>query len=396
MLTERIVRDSKPEAKTRILWDSQVKGLGLRITPAGAKSFVLNYRVAGRERRATLARASELSLKAARARAGEELASIRTGNADPLERRREAKQAPTVADGLERFFNEYAPARIGIGRMTARTVKDYRQQSRQYLLPALGQRKISDVNRRDVQLMVDPLSSVRRNRVLALTSRLFTLFETWEWRPQHTNPARGIDRAREEARDRVLSPTEVVALADALESTLEQHPGPVAAIRFAVVTGLRIGEILGIRWEHVDFETARVLLPSTKTGRRNHDVPSPALDILSGLPRINKWVFTTGRNAAVTYRTVRKVFATVVGQAGLVDVRLHDLRRTVMTRAAMAGVGTYVLRDFLGHKTTAMAERYVRAVGNPVRDAREQVGVEMAALMSGTVSGDAPKQRRGG
>ena len=90
---------------------------------------------------------SELSLKAARARAAEELAVIRAGEADPLERRREARRAPTVADGLERFFGDYAPARIEIGRMTARTVKDYRQQALQYLVPALGTRK-SDPSRR--------------------------------------------------------------------------------------------------------------------------------------------------------------------------------------------------------------------------------------------------------
>ena len=129
MLTERRIWDARPEARTRILWDSQVKGLGLRVTPAGTKSYILNYRVAGRERRATLARASELPLKAARARAAEELAVIRAGKADPLERRREAKLAPSVADGLDRFFGEYAPARIEIGRMTVRTVKDYRQQA---------------------------------------------------------------------------------------------------------------------------------------------------------------------------------------------------------------------------------------------------------------------------
>ena len=64
-------------------------------------------------------------------------------------------------------------------------------------------------------------------------------------------------------------------------------------------------------------------------------------------------------------------------------MRLHDLRRTVMTNAAAAGVGTYILRDLLGHKTTTMADRYVRAVGNPVRDAREQVAGQMAAMMEG-------------
>ena len=206
MLTERRIRDAKPEARTRILWDSQVKGLGLRITPRGTKSYILNYRVAMRECRATLARTSELSLKAARERAAEELAAIRAGRPHPLERRHEANAAPTVADGLDRFFNKFALARIDIGRMAARTVKEYRKQALQYLVPALGKRKIRDVTRLDVETMVEPLPKVQRNRVLALVSRLFTLFETWEWRPQNTNPARGIERAREEARDRTFSP----------------------------------------------------------------------------------------------------------------------------------------------------------------------------------------------
>ena len=85
----------------------------------------------------------------------------------------------------------------------------------------------------------------------------------------------------------------------------------------------------------------------------------------------------------MTYRTVCKRFGAVVKAAGLNDVRLHDLRRTVMTSAAAAGVGTHVLRDLLGHKTTAMADRYIRHVGNPVREAREQVGAAMAAAMEG-------------
>ena len=161
------------------------------------------------------------------------------------------------------------------------------------------------------------------------------------------------------------------------------HRRSHAAIRFAAVTGLRIGEILSIQWAHVDFETGRLLLPQTKTGRRYHDLSSAALAILTALPHINAWAFTTGRDAPVTYRTARLHFVRVAREAGLDDVRLHDLRRTVMTTAAAAGVGTYVLRDLLGHRTTAMADRYIRAVGNPVRDAREQVGAAMAAMMEG-------------
>ena len=262
--------------------------------------------------------------------------------------------------------------------MTAGTLDGYRHGAERYVLAKIGKRRVADVTRGDVESLVAPLPRVTRNRTLALVSRLFTLAERWEWRPQHANPARGIERAREEPRDRVLAPTELAALAGALVDLEAESPASVAAIRVAAITGLRIGEVLAMRWEHVDFETGRLTMPATKTGRRVHDLPTPALEVLAAHPRFNDWCFSTGR-VAITYKTVRDVFARACERAGLADVRPHDLRRTVMTSAAAAGIGTHVLRDQLGHKTTAMADRYVRAVGNPVREAREQVGATMAA-----------------
>ena len=393
-LTERVIRDTKPGRKTRILWCSAVKGFGLRVTATGAVAFILNYRVNGRERRATIGRPSEMSLKAARDRATEMLAEIRAG-ADPLRERQHRRDALTVGDGLDRFFTEYAPRRIADGRMTARTCAGYTQQAERAIRPALGKLKIADVTRLDVERAIRSHAPISRNRILALLSRLFTLFEAWELRPQHTNPCRGIERAREEPRDRVLAPSELAALGVALNELEVERPAPVAAIRLAAVTGLRIGEVVAIQWEHIDFETGRLTLPATKTGRRVHDLPAAALQILAGLPRINAWAFTTGRNG-LGYRLARCVFAEAATAAGLSNVRLHDLRRTVMTSAAAAGVGTHVLRDLLGHKTTAMADRYIRAVGNPVRDAREQVGAAMAAAMAGRTGEVVPLRNRHG
>ena len=383
MLTEKIIRDVRGDGKARTIWDGQVTGLGLQITQGGKKNLVLRYKVAGRKHQAILCRAGELPLKEVRKLAGEALVRVRAGDPHPLERARRARIAPTVAQGLDRFFSEFVTVRSAIGRMTERTVRDYRQQTRQCVQPVLGGLRVEGVTRRDVEHMVEPLTPVRRNRVLAFTSRLFSVFEEWEWRPQNSNPCRGIERAREEPRDRTLTADELQALAVALRGAHARYPGPVAAIRFAALTGLRIGEVLAIRWEHVETETGRLLLPSTKTGRRWHDLPVPALELLGRLPRINEWVFTSGRPAPLTYRTVQQHFGRVCQAAGLEDVRLHDLRRTVMTAAAASGIGVYVLRDLLGHKTTAMADRYVRAVGDPVREAREQVGSAIAAMMDG-------------
>ncbi|MCY4636038.1 MAG: tyrosine-type recombinase/integrase [Acidobacteria bacterium] len=383
MLTERTIRDAKPRASTFTIWDSQVRGLGVRVTPAGSKAYVVDYRVAGRRRRSTLARCSELALRDARTRAGRELVAIRSGESDPLERRRDAREALTVADALRRYFDEHAPARIQIGRLKASSVGEYRKHARRYVEPKLGRRKLADVKRRDIERLVDPLTRTQRNRVLAFVSHLFNLCERWEWRGQRTNPARGIERSPETARDRVLDSGELAALSAALDGLAERYPAPVAAIRVAALTGLRISEVCSIRWEDIDFESGRVTLADTKTGRRVHHVPYAALDVLRGILRINEeWAFSTGRSH-VTYRHVRTVFAEAARAAGLVGVRLHDLRRTVMTNAAAAGVGVHVLRDLLGHRTTAMADRYVRSVGSPVADAREAIGAAMAAAMRG-------------
>ena len=386
MLTERIIRDAQPEPKTRILWDQEVKGLGVRITPKGTKAYVLDYRMNGRRHRVVLARTAEISLEEVRKRAGAERVRVRAGESDLLTRRREARASPTVNEGLERFFAEYVPARLAAGRMAPRTVDGYRQQATRYLRPALGRRQIADITRHDIERMVAPLATtapVQRNRVLAFTSRLFRLFEDWALRPQHTNPTRGIERAREEARDRVLTASEMTALGAALARAQNDQPAAVAEIRLAALTGLRIGEVLAMRWEHLDTEHHAVVLPHTKTGRRVHGLPVAALELLTGLPRINGYVFTTGRDAAITYQTAHAAFATLAREAGLSDVRLHDLRRTVMTSAARAGLGTHVLRDLLGHKTTAMADRYIRHAGAAVHEAQEHIGAAIDAQLRG-------------
>ena len=382
MLTERVIRDAKPESKTRILWDAQVKGLGVRITPAGAKSYILNYRVAGRKRRATLARVEGLSLAGARKRAADELLRIRAGDADPLRREREA---PAVAEGLDRFFAETVPERLAIGKLKPKTVQEYRLQAK-IIRAAIGKRRVGEVTRRDIERMVKPLRPVMRNRVLALASRLWTLFQSWEW--CDGNPVRFVEKAKEEPRDRTFTETEIAAFAAALEAEEGASPAAVGAIRMMLMTGLRVSEVIGMAWADIDFEGGRVLLADTKTGRRWQALSSAALEALANHPHINsvEQVFTTGR-AHVTYKTVHGAFNRAAKRAGLADVRLHDLRRTLMTRAAAEGISTHALRDLLGHKTTTMADRYIRHQGVAVAEATERMGARMKAIMEGQPKG---------
>ena len=383
MLTEKLIRDLRPESKPQFLWDGRVTGLGCKVAPSGRKTFVLFYRVGGRKHLATLARCSDMALSQARDLAQRELTRICSGEVDVLERRRRGREAPTVNDALERFFHETVPERIRIGKLTERTGREYRKHAKRYVAPGLGAMQVSAVTRHDVMKLASTLVDrpAQRNRVLAFVSMLFTWIERWEWRPQHTNPARGIERAKEQPRKRILSDVEFTSLSRALREAESRWWPSVAAIRVAALSGLRISEVLAMRWADVDLTSGRVHLPSTKTGPRVHDLPSAAVAELNRLPRINAWIFTYGRAAPVTYRTVRRHFSQIAASAGLTDVRLHDLRRSLMTRAARGGASAFEIKGLLGHVTLAMAERYVQEAGLAVRDVRERTGGAIAQVM---------------
>ena len=376
-LTERRIRDAKPRADDWTMWDTEVRGLGVRVTPKGTSSYLLMYRAGGRQRRWTFGRTKEMGLAEARNVARREMASIRLGDGDPASKRQEDSAAPTVADGLDRFFREYAPQRIKDGRMSDRTVYDYEAQARRTVRPRLGNIRIADVTRADVERAVSKVAPVQRNRTLAFLSRLFTLCETWEYRPQHTNPVRGIEKAREEPRDRTLSPSDLAALGAALTSHYD--PFAAGAVKFLMLTGWRTGEALGVHWEHVNFETGEIELPSTKTGRDVRSVGDLALKLLADMPRIHD----EPRIFPVPYPTLRRRFKLLCETAGIVDCRLHDIRRTVATSAAGAGISVLLLRDLLGHKTVAMANRYARRAGSALQDAQDASAERMAAMMQG-------------
>ena len=388
MLTERVVRDAKPGPKLQILWDKQIRGLGLRITPKGVKAYILSYRINGRERRATLGRSSNISLKDARSKAAETLTGIREG-IDPLEPKEENSE-PTVKDGLDLFFNQYVPARIKIGRLKPKTVRDYRSQSGKYIEPVLGEIKINDVGQGDIKKILNVVMDHRTqyNRTLAFAQRLFNYFMEEGLRTS-PNPCTHIDRAREEARDRVLSATEMNRLFKMLSGMEREHPAAVGAIRVAAQSGLRIGEILNFQWQHIDFDTGRLTIVDSKQGRRIHSLPEPVLEIISKQKKFRgcPWVFSTRGKAPITYKVVRARLSEAAKSAGIEDVRLHDFRRTAMTLLAASGASASTIQQFQGHASVEMAMRYVKAVNEPVRQARVDVANTVQGMMDGGESG---------
>ena len=382
-LTPARIAAAKPRARAWVLWDAKARGFGVRVFPGGGKAYVIKYRTHGKQRWFTIARVGELGLADARDRAGRALADIRDG-ADPARERQERRQAPTVAEGLDRFFAETVPARIEKGLMGERTATDYRRQAGLTVRPSLGALKIESVTKRDIEVAVAPRAPVQRNRTLGFLSRLFAEFERWEWRAQGSNPVRGIERTREQPRDRTFSPDEIQSFAKALAE--EQHSTGAAVIRFLMLTGWRTAEARNLQWTDVDLGAGQATLRTSKTGRQVRPVAASALQVIASQPRTedNPHVFAGEDGKAVDYHVVRKVFRRICEAAGIADARMHDLRRTLATRAAAdPRISVFLLRDMLGHKTLHMANRYARQAGSELQAAQDATAEAMAALMKG-------------
>ena len=383
-LTRRQVRDAKPKADRYYLRDDDPKGLSLVVHPTGRKVWTLDYRnEERRKRRINIGPADAFDLDQARDAARAHLRNLAKGT-DPLDAKQIRKDRVTVSEALDHFLEKHIPSRISKGRMAERTAREYRNQIEKYLRPALSTTAVEDVTRIDVERLLRPLAPVLGNRVRALASSVFTQCEHWGYRPQRTNPVRGIEPAKEVERDRTLSTDELAALGKALIQMSSANEFAVLAIRLAALTGLRIGEIRNMRWTDIDFATGRLTLPHTKTGRRTHTLPTPALALLSETKRIGDWIIA-GRSekAPLGYKAIHNVWKKGCETAGIVDATPHDLRRTVMTTAAASGASAHVLRDLLGHKTLTMATRYVRSAGEAQIELRERIGTTTAAVMEG-------------
>lgn len=399
-LTAKQVRDAKPGAKAYFLRDDNPKGLALRVGTTAAsrggqsadnekprRTWVLDYRNAvGQKRRWTIGTVEAFSLDQARERAREAQRDISRG-IDPLDEKAARKARITVSEALDRYLQEYAPKRIELGKLKPRTLRDYTRQIEGNLRPALGDKFVEDIETVHIEAMVRDLPPVMRNRVLALTSKVFRLCEDWKIRPQHTNPTRGVERASERERLRTLNTDEVSALGKALSEIEPEQPKAVLAIRLAALTGLRIGEVRSIQWDDLDMNSGRLELQDTKTGDRMHSLPAPALALLADTPKIGPFVVAGYRiNNPLDYRTIGRVFQRACDAAGIKGARLHDLRRTAMTAAARRGASVPLLQDLLGHKTSTMALRYVKMAGDEADQLREAIGAETAALLDGKPS----------
>lgn len=388
-ITKRAIDSVSPaEKKDVLLWDTDLKGFGCKVTPKGKRVFILQYRVGGRQRRYTIGQLGALTPDQARKEAARLLGKV-AGGIDPTDTKIAGKEAPTIADLADKYLAEHAEV-----KKKSCSVQEDRRMLKQFILPALGHLKVSNVNRQDVTRLHHSLRDTpyQGNRVLALLSKMFNLAEKWGFRPDGSNPCRHVDKFKEKKRERYLSADELSRLGNTLariESEGSELPSVLTAIRLLILTGARLSEILELKWDYVDQERGLLALPDSKTGAKLIPLGRAAIEVLENAPRLagNPYV-CPGVNPGSHLVGLPKAWRRIRNDAGLKDVRLHDLRHSFASVAAASGHGLPVIGALLGHKEAATTARYAHLANNPLRESADQITSQIVSAMNRKPSGN--------
>ncbi|MFG0260317.1 MAG: integrase arm-type DNA-binding domain-containing protein, partial [Phycisphaerales bacterium JB041] len=207
-LTKRAVDAVRPGGADVIKWDSELRGFGLRVKPSGRKSYLVQYRAAGRTRRVTIGPHGVFTPEQARERAAKLLGEVRDGG-NPSEDRAKARAAETVSELCDRYLEHHARV-----HKKPSSVRADETLIRNVIRPKLGTFKVPAVERADIQRIHHEMKGTpyHANRMLALASKLFGLAEEWGIRADGSNPCRRIKKYKEKPRERYLSAAELARL----------------------------------------------------------------------------------------------------------------------------------------------------------------------------------------
>jgi integrase len=367
-LSQKFISNVSPPPRGRVEhWDTHTTGLGLRVTEKGAKSWVVMYRVNGRQRRLTLGPYPRIPLSDARDMALEALNKVSKG-IDPATEKQAARVATESAQSLADVVSVYVERRL---KPQNRSWKETERIFNRYVLLQWGKRELAEITRADIVALLDRIMDAGRpymaNRVRAALSAFFN------WCVANSrldaSPAQNLPAPfKEKSRDRVLSDDEVTELWKAWD----QMGWPFGlAFKLMLVTGQRRSEVAKMRWEDLDLAKALWTLPreATKADRR-HEVPLTdlAIEILSAVPRNGEYVFTTNGRTPISGFSRSKKRSDELSE--VTDWHLHDMRRTVSSNLARLGIPPHITDKVLNHASGEISG--VRAVYNRYGYAEEK------------------------
>jgi integrase len=408
-ISRRTVDAAKPGRTPNFLWDDKLAGFALLTLPSGTQSFVYQYRNAqGRSRRVTIAKVGALAPDEARSLAQDMAREVKAGG-DPLEARREARNALTVSDLLDLYLSSAHYA-----TKAAKVQQTGRGEIERHLKPLLGRKVVAKVEPDDIRRAFTAIASGKTAKTVKTGPRGLARVRGGDGVARHAcrllraafrwamgerlidrDATSGVKFGRDGERGATLDAKQYARLFATLAKMEIEHrlrPAVADAIRVIALTGARRGEIAGLRWRDVDPKSGRLVLRKHKTARstgksRVINLPSAAAEILARQPagEADAFVFAPAKGEgppalAKPWRAVRR-------QAGLPDdTGLHTLRHSLASSLATGGAGAPEIMAALGHRQLSTVARYLH-FGDDARAALAEQAARPALVAMAAAAG---------
>lgn len=370
-LTQRRVDTLRPRKTVRNVRDAVLKGYGVRVMSSGAKRYFIHSQHRGHRVWKIVGDAAIMTEAEARSRARSMLAALR----DDRDIEADVSGDPLFETVAEEVFTRYGR------RWKPRTLAVNRRYLSNQILPFFAGRPVAEITREEVQRWFRSLHAVpaAANRSAPILSVIMQKAEAWGYRPDGGNPCKGIRRYRQKRSERFLSPEEYRRLGMVLARHEAKQPSRVAALRLLLLTGCRKSEIITLEWRL--YRDGRLYLEDSKTGPRTIWLCRAAREILDGRPRSSRFVFPiAGRRTPWSW--LDAFWIQLRAEAGLDDVRLHDMRHSFASMALSSGETIRTVGRLLGHDNAATTLKYAHLSDATVRETVEA----LAPLLSGAPS----------
>ena len=382
----RRIRAARPRATKYEIRDDAIAGLGLSIQPSGVRSFFLARMVHGRRRYAWIGNADTITVPEARREARRLIASyIEPVKTDNGPRTPGHPMTEFAEEFLERYARHWKPV----------TLKNSAYFVRKYIMPAFGHLAVDEITVEHVRdwfaSMADQPGSA--NRAMPALSVMMRMAELWGYRPHNSNPCKNTRRYRMPPRERYLTPEEMARLNAVLTRDEFYCPHIVAIVRLLMLSGCRFGEIASLEWDWIKGK--RIMLPDSKSGPRTVWLSSTARAVIDAIPRYSPdcpFLFPT-RPPVRHIDNIEFHWHRIRNEAGLPGLRIHDLRHSWASTAAMNGVGMVTIAKLLGHALVETTERYVHLSDQSASAAADRVSARIHAALAGSGTDGKPESR---
>ena len=358
--------------------DTDLAGFGARRQKSRAVTYFLQKRIGARIRWMTIGRhGSPWTPESARREAYRLLGQIAGGD-EPTLRREDLASKPTLKEVATRFMEEHGH------RLKTSSFAKYKYLLDRYIVPELGDRLLDRIARPDILKLHADMAHRKplANYAICVLSKLMSWAEEHGLRPSQSNPCFKIKKYRENKRQRYLSQAEYARFGEVLARTEQINTENfyiVAALRLLMLTGARVGEIRGLLWKSVDLQRKLLILPDSKTGQKTIRLNPHAVAVLRDIPReVGNPHVIIGRREARHLINLQKPWRRIRAEAGLDDVRIHDLRHSYASVGAAQKGSLPMIGRLLGHNHQNTTARYAHLADDPVDDLNASIGQTIA------------------